>query len=113
MQVGKALSLFVCQGAWRLLGIRPAGRVLVHALASKDENIKTIAGMFLVQAGTKSSPLLKDALKHREGLTMALNVVGDIGDPTFESDLHVFAKDSDPEVAQAAKDALLFIESPQ
>jgi hypothetical protein len=92
---------------WRATGLRSAGRTLVHALGSEDENRKSLAGMFLVQAGRKAEPLLEEALSKGENLPLVLTLLGDIGDPKFEPELRRFSQDANPEVARAAQDALL------
>jgi HEAT repeat protein len=98
--------IFLCYGLWRATGLAAAGRALVHALASTDENIRTIAGMFLVRSGHRALPLLRETLGRRENLPMALAILGDIGDRRCEPDIVQFVQDRDPEVAKAARDAL-------
>jgi HEAT repeat protein len=98
--------IFLSYGLWRATGLASAGRALVRALASPDENIRTIAGVFLVRGRHRALPLLREMLERRENLPMALAILGDIGDRRCESDLARFAQDRDPEVARAARDAL-------
>lgn len=97
---------FVCAGAWRVTGLRAAGHVLVRALGSKDENVRTVAGMFLVKAGAKAEPLLQEALEKRENLPLVLSILADIGARKFEPEIRQFLADSDPQVAKAAEEAL-------
>jgi hypothetical protein len=98
--------LFASNALWRATGLEPAGRALVSALGSPHEDLRTIAGMFLVKGGKKASPLLREPLSRRENLPLILTLIGDIGDAEFEPDLHDFSNDSDPDVARAARDAL-------
>ncbi len=91
---------------WRSTGLRAAGRALVRALGSDDEDLRTIAGMFLVKAGKDAEPLLEEALERRENLPMVLWVLGDIGDRRLEPEIRQFSDDRDPRVAGAARDAL-------
>jgi HEAT repeat protein len=91
---------------WRSTGLRAAGRALVRALGSEDEDLRTIAGMFLVKAGKDSEPLLEEALNRRENLPMVLWILGDIGDSRLEPEIRQFSDDLDPRVAGAARDAL-------
>jgi len=51
-------------------------------------------------------PLLREALRRRESLTLVLTILGDIGDRRVEPDLLHFARDDDPKVAEAAREAL-------
>jgi hypothetical protein len=106
MRIVGAIAIFIANAIWRVTGLRPAGRVLVRALGSKDETIRMLAGMFLVKAGKQAEPLLEEALKRRENLPTVLTILGDIGDRKFEPVLRQFSEDPDPEVAQAARDAL-------
>ena len=106
MRLMGTARIFLFYGLWRATGVAAAGRPLVHALASTDENIRTIAGMFLVRSGHRALPLLREMLERRENLPMALAILGDIGDRRCAPDLARFAQDRDPEVARAARDAL-------
>lgn len=106
-----AARLFAYNALWRHTGLRSAGRALVCALESPDEDLQTIAGTFLAQAGKKAEPLLQEALNRRTSLPMILTILGDIGDWTLEPQLRQFSKDRDPEVAQAAQDALRLLEA--
>lgn len=111
MKLAKASGLFAVNAAWRATGLRPAGRALVRALGSTDENVRTIAGMFLVQAGEKSEPLLLEALGKRENVSLVLTILGSIGDRKLEPQISRFIQDPDPDVAKAARDALRMIEA--
>ena len=106
MQLSGAARLFLDNAFWRLSGWRAVGRRLVEALDSEDENLRTIAGMFLVKAGGKAKPLLEEALAKRQSLPLALTILGDIGDHQSAAKLRPFAQDRDPQVARAAQDAL-------
>jgi hypothetical protein len=106
MNVGKVTDLFLYRAAWRLLGIRSAGRVLVQSLGSSDDSVRIVAGMFLVKAGKHAEPLLEEALSRRENLPMVLSILGDIGSKKLEPNLRQLSSDRDPMVAQAAQNAL-------
>jgi HEAT repeat protein len=106
MNLAGAIRLFVCNAVWRTTRLRAAGRTLVRALGEEDGNLKTIAGMFLVRAGTRAEPLLEEALHRRESLPMVLSILASIGDKRFEPELREFSSDQDPKVAQAAREAL-------
>lgn len=106
MNLAKVAHLFVSKTVWNVTGLDAAGRTLIHALNSDDENIRTIAGMFLVQTGQRAEPLLEEALHKGQYLPMVINVLGSIGDPGVVSELHPFTQDSDPEIARAAQDAI-------
>src|SRR5688572_7858198 len=109
MDLVRSAQVFASNALWRTTGMRPAGRTLVRALSSDDENVKTIAGMFLVQAGEKAEPLLREALARRESLPTVLTILGDIGDRRVEPELQQFVGDPDQDVARAAQDALLVL----
>lgn len=106
MEIARTVGLFLCQGIWRSTGWRAPGRALVKALGDDDEEVRTIAGMFLVKAGKRAEPLLEEALRQERCLPMVLTVLGDIGDRDLEGEVRQFTTHRDPEVAQAARDAL-------
>jgi len=106
MKLKESIYLFASNIVWRTTGVRPAGRILINTLSSQDQDLKTIAGMFLVQSGSKAEPLLQEALDKRQSLPMIMTILADIGEPEFEPVLHRYSQDDDPEVAQAARDAL-------
>lgn len=99
-------SLFLVNVTWRLTNLRPVGRIIVHALGSRDENIRAIAGMFLVRAGKQAQPLLEEALRRRENLPVVLIILGDINAKELAPEIQQFSRDQDPGVARAARDAL-------
>lgn len=98
--------MFALKWVWLATGLQTAGRALVGALSSPDEGVRTIAGMFLVQAGARAVPLVEEALGRRQGLPMVLVVAGDIGASRLEPQLRRFTTDPDPQVAKAALDSL-------
>jgi HEAT repeat protein len=98
--------LYALKSVWSSTGLRSAGRALVDALDSPDEAVRTVAGMFLVQAGTRAAPLLEEAMHRRKNLAMVLRIAGDIGAAELEPALRRYAADADPEVAKAAQQGL-------
>lgn len=106
MRLSGAARLLLDNALWRQSGWRAAGRRLVAALGSEDEDIRTIAGMLLVKAGGKAKPLLEEALAKRQSLPLVLTILGDIGDRQTAAKLQPFTQDPDPQVARAAQDAL-------
>jgi HEAT repeat protein len=106
-----ALRLFVYRVLWYWLRITSAGRALVRALGSPDENIRSIAGILLAKSGKRAEPLLQEALARRENLPTVLTVLGSIGDPALIPQLRQFADDQSPDVAKAAREALKVTES--
>lgn len=105
-----AICLFVYRALWYWLGITSAGRALVRALGSSNENIRSIAGILLAKSGKRAEPLLQEALIRRENLPTVLTVLGSIGDPALIPQLRRFADDQNPDVAKAAQEALKVIE---
>jgi hypothetical protein len=102
----QAARLFALKSVWSATGSQSAGRALVEALSSPDEGVRTIAGMFLVQAGKRAEPLVEDAIRRRQSLPTVLVMAGDIGAFGLEPELQRLSTDPDPEVAKAAKDGL-------
>ena len=106
MYVFRIAWLFLVNAIWRITGFRGAGRELVRALGSKNSDECTVAGMFLVQAGERSKPLLHEALQRREHVAMILRILADIGDSDLQHQLEGWITDNDPAVVAAARDAL-------
>ena len=100
--------MFAAGAIWRTAGLRPAGRVLCGGLASDDETVRTIAGILLVRAGARSRQLLSDALAAAAppAVPMLLRILGELGDPASDPEIERYTQSSDPEIAQAARDAL-------
>ncbi|HPM79091.1 MAG TPA: hypothetical protein PLF81_00235 [Candidatus Anammoximicrobium sp.] len=106
MRLSGAAKLFACQILWRGLHLKCAGRALVSALDADDEDLRVLAGMFLVRAGPRAVPLLGEALAQRRHLPLVVQIIADIGATEFEPELRRLADDPDPQIAQAASDAL-------
>jgi hypothetical protein len=106
MWVFGALGLLTCLVGWRATGFEFLGRVIVRALSSQNENLRSIAGISLVKAGRLAEPLLEEALYRREHLPVILTILADIGDDRIESEIRSFSADTDPKVAEAARQAL-------
>jgi hypothetical protein len=106
MRVAETARLFIIRLLWQWTGLHAVGSQLVQALGSEDENIRTIAGMFLVQTGRRSRPLLKEALKRQQHLPVLLTILGDIGNPEDLPVLEEHVQHPDSAVAQAARDAI-------
>ncbi len=113
MELARVAGVFANRALFATTGFRPAGRALVRALSSEDENVRTIAGMSLVQSGRRAEALLEEALDRRENLPMVLSILGDIGDPASEGTLTRFADDPEPAIARSARDALRTLRAQQ
>jgi hypothetical protein len=101
-----AAKLLAAKILWRSTALPAAGRALVGALASNDQNDRTIAGMFLVQLGRNALPLLREALAQGRNVAMVLQIAADIGAHEFEPDMRRYAESADPQIARAAHEAL-------
>ena len=106
MWFARSIGLVVCAVLWRMLRAPVFGRPIIKALGSGDENLRTIAGMLLVRAGRVAEPQLEEALRRRENLPIVLTILADIGDKHVEPQIRDFSKHKDPEIAEAAKQAL-------
>lgn len=109
MDLAGAARMFAWQALWRASSLPRAGRALVAALDSPDENVRTIAGMFLVQAGRRSLGPLREALDRRQNTAMTLSILGSLGGEEAEAMVSAFVNDREPDVARAAQDALRVI----
>ncbi|MGH9464290.1 MAG: HEAT repeat domain-containing protein [Thermoanaerobaculia bacterium] len=106
MEIIEAARVLASRLLWTTVGLRPAGRHLVRALGSEDEDVRALAGMSLVQAGARSEALLEEALERRQHLPLVLTLLGDIGDPACRPLFERYARDPDTAVARAAREAL-------
>ena len=106
MWVFRAIGLIMCAAVWRATRLRLLGRILIGTLGSPNENLRAIAGMSLVKAGRMAQPLLEEALRKRKNLPIVLIILADVGDKRVESEIRRFSGHEDPQVAEAAKQAL-------
>ncbi len=109
MHLGRALSTFGKSAALRL-GSDAAGRRLLGDLASDDETVRMLAGIFLVKNGRRSLPVLREALARREQMPTVLTMLGDIATDECAELIRQYVDDRDPEVARAARAALDILE---
>lgn len=102
--------LMFANALWRLTGSRAVGRRLVGALDSDDEDLREIAGVCLVRGGRRAGPLLIEAIETGRDAPDAIVMLADVGDPTHEPYIRGLAQNDDPEVAEAARQALRVLE---
>jgi hypothetical protein len=98
--------MFATGAAWRYVGSAGAGRTLVDACQSGDDDERTLAGMFLVQAGDRSVSLLVDAARSAAEPGDLVDVLASIGSDTARTGLSELAASSDARVAAPALSAL-------
>lgn len=106
MNVLHFAAIFAARAVWRLTGARPAGRVLLRALESRDESLRATAGMLLVRSRGRAIPLLSEALREQRNVPLVLTLLGDIGDPRSRPVIEPYSAYPDPDVAKAARAAL-------
>lgn len=106
MGVFGVARLFACKALWQGAGVNSAGYALLKALGSAEADVRTVAGMFLVQAGQRSTPLIRQAIAQGQYLPMALTIAADIGAEELVPQIRHFTTDSDPAIARAAREAL-------
>ena len=106
MRPFQTARLFVSNVLWRTTGSSSAARTLVTSLGSDDPAVRTIAGMFLVQAGRKAEPLIEEAIREKINLPQVLVMAGDVGARRLEPELRSFLTHPDPEVSRAAREGL-------
>ena len=113
MDVAGAVRLYGYNALWRATGARRAGRALINALGTPDEELQMLAGMFLVRGADKAEPLLEEALARRKHLPEVITILADIGNPKYKAEFRRLADDADSAVADAARDALRVLEARQ
>jgi hypothetical protein len=108
--VAASVKLFAAGASWRLAGVPPAGRTLLAAVATGGENEKTLAGMFLVQAGDRSVPLLTEAILAGGNDRALLDALASIGSDQARTALVTIARGTQaavtPQTREAAVEAL-------
>ncbi len=85
---------------------RPFVKKLVNALGSSNENVRTMAGMYLVKLGKKAYGPLLEAAHAGRSTALALAVLGSSEDPSLIPQIEPFLQSSDPAVVKAAQDAI-------
>lgn len=101
-------------GVLKVIANLAAGRIaprlvvrrLVGALGSDDEDTSMAAYMALVKLGPRVGGLLVDEARKGNQTAGVLQVLGDLGDPTFISDLAGFESSTDPAVVKAARESI-------
>ena len=98
--------MFLAGIVWRTVGWRWCGKILLKAFASDDEDFRNLSGIFLVQAGLRTLPLLREELENHRNIPLILMLIADIGDSTSESLIIPYLNYDDPKVAEAARQAI-------
>jgi hypothetical protein len=106
----RLLKLFVYRALFHL-GWKPAGKRLVDALGVRDEDAQVVAWMFLVKEGSRSVPILRDALQDRKHLEKTLTILADIGDRSVIPCIRPLTTSNEPKVAKSARAALQRLEA--
>ena len=105
MGVAASAKLFAAGASWRVAGVPTAGRALVTAAATGAENEKTLAGMFLVQAGDRSVPLLTAAILAGETDRTLVDALAGIGSDQAREALVSIARGTHATVAPPTRAA--------
>jgi hypothetical protein len=109
VSVAASAKLFAAGASWRLAGVPTAGRALLTAATTGAENEKTLAGMFLVQAGDRSVPLLTSAVLAGGTDRTLVDALASIGSDQARAALVTVAGAQDgvaPRTREAAVEAL-------
>ncbi len=104
MGVAGQIGLVAAGLTWRSVGVKSAGRALIHGLEG-GESERTLAGMALVQAGERSVALIEEHLQSAEPSTMVVRVLSDIEAPESRNLLRRIAGD-DTEAGRLAKQSV-------
>lgn len=109
MNVGNSIKVIGAGIAWRTVGNQSAGKELLKAFRSDDEQSRNLAGISLVKAGDRSVDLIEKA-KTRGRLTPELvRLLADIRGPKSEALLTELAAGKGP-LADAATESLELLE---
>jgi hypothetical protein len=102
----QAIRLAVLSAFLRYTGRPGPGRSIVRALSSKNETVRTMAGMMLEKAGARAVPVVREALGRGVEVPTLLLILGDIGAPSERVLIEPYAASDDPNTATGARDAL-------
>jgi len=100
------LRVFLAGTMWRTVGWRWCGKILLKAFASDDEDFRNLSGIFLVQAGLRTLPLLCEELENHRNVPLILMLIADIGDSTSKSLIVPYLNNDEPKIAEAARQAI-------
>lgn len=109
MSVGSSLKVIGAGVAWRTVGSKTAGKELLEAFTSDDEQDRTLAGISLVKAGDRSIDLIEKASARGRLTPELVRLLADIGGPKSEALLSDLAGRKGP-VADAAAESLELLE---
>lgn len=90
---------------WRSLSVASAGRTLARTLVEGSEQERTMAGMALVQAGSRSVEVIEGSVVRFGASAVTVHVLADIGGDRAQDVLGRIAAGSGP-VAELAAEIL-------
>lgn len=94
--------VFAAAALWRV-GVTGAGRSIVEAVATGDEDTATAAGMLLTRAGDRSVPLVAEAIDAGASNPVLVDVLAGIGSEAALDQLrHIEATGSGEIASEAA-----------
>jgi hypothetical protein len=96
--------------AWRLTGRVAAGQRLVGAVNHGGEDEQTIAAMFLVKAGDRAVPLIREGFAVDAPSPTLVDILGSIGTDTARQELQRVSASGEPSLAEAARQMLLTLD---
>lgn len=109
MGAASTARVFAAAALWRL-GMAGAGRSIVDAAATGDEDTSTAAGMLLTRAGDRAVPLVADALEAGSTSLVLVDVLAGIGTDAALHELRSLAASAEGEVVREAGEAVRRIE---
>jgi len=101
----------LAQGAaWRAAGSHQAGRSLVEAACSDDEDVATLAGILLTRGGDRAVPLIDEAIARGERSPVLTDILMSVGSDAAKSVLRSVAESEDSALQEAAAESLTTLE---
>lgn len=92
------------------MGVTSAGRRVIDAAVTGDEDTSNIAGIFLTRAGGRAIPLIAEALASGVNAPILVDVLASIGTDTALKQLRTLTDTTNPDIAHTAKDAVARLE---
>lgn len=105
------VGILLCYGLGRFL---PGFAVnwLIRTLDCANEETSMAAYMALVKLGPRNAEQLLTAARKGRSTASIVQLLGDMGERRFITDLQEFSRSPDPQIATAARDSIELLQSP-
>lgn len=110
MGLTDSARVFTQAAVWRTTRSRKAGRSLISAACSDDEETAALAGILLTRAGDRVVPLIAEAISEGADDPMLLDLLTSVGSPSARAELRQIADSGAARLREAAQESLATLE---